>query len=513
MARQATGPSSAGLATVTGMGTALTAEMTALSGTCLMYTKAAQGALSAACSPLVPTNSQATSGGVALVTPGGGWMNKLPPALKKNFIDSNYDGEMNKIISQNKEATFKSYLTKAFNLIFPTANAELFSAMGIASSLAIKYILATSATIGPAIDNFMLIPQKRAIVWGILSGLTFAATSATNNVIAQIESNIKKIDAILNSYKAMADGTTATQTTAGSTQGQMTLKPAVNTAANAVDYEAIDLSNYPNGTLPCSTVEQNGKCKSMEDGVKELPSYEGLDSDSQLQLSSILKTANGLSGTSSITKGTLNGASKLAGQYNAINSALNKAKAKSVEGMKKAGINYNGDAEAKKLSDSIEKAMLNELKKNNSNASDMYASMYGGKAGAASTAGSSDEAAKKAAEEAAALAAALARAKGSNAGGAIDINAGSTEKMDLGLTGVDNGSSGKMSDEELAAYNQAAKAAAGSMDEYDIKNDISKDTGANIFELISNRYQQSGYPRLFKVKEAATPASTPAVKN
>ena len=515
MARQATGPSSSGLATVTGMGTALTAEITALSGTCLSYTSAAQGALAAACKPLVPTNSKGTSGGTALRQPGdGGWINKLPPALKKNFIDSNYDGEMNKLISQNKESTFNSYLTKAFNLIFPTANAELFSAMGIASSLAIKYILATTATIGPAIDNFMLIPQKRAIVWGILSGLTFAATTATNNVIAQIEANIKKIDAILNSYKAMADGTTATQTTVGATPAQMTLKPAINTAANAVDYEAIDLSNYPNGTLPCSTVEQNGKCKSMEDAVKELPSFDGLDADSQLQLSSILKTANGLSGTSSITKGTLNGAAKLAGQYNAINGALNRNKTKSAEGLKKAGINYNGDAEAKKLSDSIEKAMLNELKKNNSNANDMYASMYGGKAGSASTTGN-DDAAKKAAAaaEAEALAAALARAKGSNAGGAIDINAGSAEKMDLGLTGVDNGSNGKMSAEELAAYNQAAKAAAGSMDEYDIKNDISKDSGANIFELISNRYQQSGYPRLFKVKEAATPASTPAVKN
>lgn len=518
--RQATAPSLGQLSTSVAQQAALEGELKGIMGACPFRTAPASTAVQSGCTTLVPTHATNQSGGSSLLNPGEAvgqldMIKNLPSIYKKQFLEKGIsEKQIASIIQQNTPAP-DSFMSKVVDLFFPKANAALFSAMGIASSLAISFILATSLTIGPAIDMFMLIPQKRAIVWAILSGLTFAATTSTNNVIAQIESNIKKIDEILKSMYSMADGATGTQIAAtASPQIQSTLKPAINGAANAVNYEAIDLSKGVTGTLPCGTGEEGQKCKPFEDTVKDLPSYAGLNAESQLQLSSIMKTADGVSGTSTISAGALNNASKLAGQSNALKSAMDKAKAASAAALKKSGSGFNIDAESKKLSDQMEKAINDNLKKSGTTANGMAANLQGGRgfSGSSATANTnaSDAAAKKA--EADALAAALARAKaGVGGAGAINLNSGTSDKMDLGLTGVDNGSNGKMSAEELAAYNESTKKAAGNIDEYDIKNDISKDTGANLFELISNRYQQSGYPRLFKLKEAQ-PAAVQAVK-
>lgn len=519
--RQATAPSAPALSTVNGQEAALTGQLASVQGTCPLRTKASAGILAGGCSSLVAKNLMGESGGLGLVTSiahNNNMLKDLPFMYKQEFLKKGISERQIASVIESNTPKADGFLMKIVDVFFPQAKAELFSAMGIASSLAISFLLATSVTLGPAIDMFMLIPQKRAIVWGILSGLTFAATTSTNNVISQIESNIKKIDEILKAMYAMADGATGTNidktgmpSPTGATQS--TLKPAINGAANAINYEAVDLSNAVNGTLPCGTGEEGQKCKPFDDVVKELPSYAGLNTESQLQLSSIMKTADGMSGKTTISAATLNNASKLAGQSNALKSAMDKARAASAESLKKSGSKFNIDAESKKLSDQMEKAINDNLKKSNTNAAGMVASLSGGKFGggsATANTSASDAAARKA--EADELAAALARAKaGAGGANAINLNSGTSDKMDLGLTGVDNGSNGKMSAEELAAFNAAAKKSTGNIDDYDIKNDISKDTGANIFELISNRYQQSGYPRLFKLKEAQ-PTATSAVK-
>lgn len=515
MGRQAVGPSIPLFTKAVASEAALTTQLAAMSVTCLTDSKIMAIPVKAACAPLVPNNQPFESNGPPVEANALNVFNSIPAVYKKMLVANGVTEKNYLEIIKQDHSKAGNFFTKISNFIMPQANAALFSAMGIASSLAVSFLLATSATLGPSIDMFMLIPQKRAIVWGILSALTAAATMSTNNVIAQIESNIKKIDEILKSMYSMADGATGTQITTPPIATKLsTLKPAINGAVNAVNYEAVDLSKEINGTLPCGTGEEGQKCKPFEDSVKDLPSYEGLNAESQLQLSSIMKTASGVSGTSTISAATLNNASKLAGQSNALKSAMDKARAATAATLKKSGSNFNIDAESKKLSDQMEKAINDNLKKNNTNAAGMLANFSGGKFGggsATANTSASDAAAKKA--EADALAAALARAKGGAGANAININAGTSDKTDLGLTGVDNGSNGhQMSAEELAAYNQAAKKNAGNIDDYDIKNDISKDTGANIFELISNRYQQSGYPRLFKLKEVQ-PAATQAVKN
>ncbi|AUN97124.1 hypothetical protein C0V70_03170 [Bacteriovorax stolpii] len=494
MARQASGPSAQGLATTTTQGKALQGELSALSGSCTTYTQAANGPLQGACQPLVPNNDIGTSGGA------GVWVNNsvkdLPPILKEYYMQNRMDAKtMASVIEKNK-SHLSSYFEKAFNVIFPPAQAELFSAMGIASSAAITFLLATSATLGPSIDMFLLIPQKRAIAWGVLAGLTFAATSATDNVISQIDANIKKIDTILQSMRSLTLGANTTQIAAKQPMIQTTVKPNSNLAISGANYEEVDLSQAGNGTvLPCYTGSDPKNCKSFDESVKNLPSFNGLNADSQMQLSNILKNANGFNGTSKISKGSLEGASNLAGQANALKNALDKAQKNAADRLLKQKSKINLAQQAKALSDSIEKGVNDALKKSNSTASGMYASMYGGRSGAAAVGSSTASNDDKKVED-------LKKAPAAGAG-VVDISGAgaSGEKVDLGLSGVTDNSK-TMTPEELAAFNEAQKNAGSTMDDYDLKQaEISKDSSTSIFELISNRYQRTGYQRLFeKVK-------------
>lgn len=495
MARQASGPSAQGLATTTTQGTALQGELAALTGSCTTYTGAANGSLQGACQGLIPTNNIATSGGAGLVAPAGS-MNQydLPPVLKKYYMQNRMDAkEMASVIKKNK--TFlTNYFDKAFDVIFPSAHAELFSAMGIASKVAITFLLTTSATLGPSIDLFLLIPQKRAIAWGVLAGLTFAATTATDNVISQIDANIKKIDTILRSMKSLTLGATGSQLATQKPMIQSTIKPSANAAISGANYDEVDLSKMGNGTvLPCYTGSDSKNCKSFDESVKNLPSYNGLNAESQMQLSTLLKNANGFNGTSKITKGSLEGASNLAGQANALRSAMEKAQKNAADRLLKEKSKINLAQQGKSLSDSIEKGVNAALKKSNSTAAEMYASMYGGRSGASAVGSTASAKGDDKAEE--------LKKNPIKAGNIVDIGAaGSGEKSDLGLGGLSDGQKGA-NEGELAAE-ETQKTAGSSMDDYDLKsNEISKDSSTSIFELISNRYQRTGYQRLFeKVK-------------
>jgi hypothetical protein len=465
--------------------------------------------------------------GATCATPGGGWACPLvetcgtapaqyepaclaiTPVLK---LTSGYcPGSLG--IVQNS-STPKSYYAKSMsspqlfimslllNSLKPDrANADLLSPMGITSGAAISFLMFTSKTLGPTIDSLLLAPMNRAILWGILAGLAFAASTSTDNVISQIEKNISKIDAILNDLNStLPSGTSTTQVAKQDAAAQTMLKPNSNAQFNANDYESIDLNkNGANLALPCYTGPSGQPCKSFADTAKDIPSYTSLNGESQMQIQGILSTANGFNGTSKIAGATLKGANTLAGQANALKSALDKAKKNASDTLKKAGSNFNIDGQTKKWSDQIEKGVNDSLKQGNATPSSMMASMYGGP-----SSGASDVAKISTAD------AVVKKPKaGSFSGNVVDIGAGAnSDKSDLGL-GLAAAPKG-LSAEELTKKNADENAAAGTMDQYALKNDITTDKSASIFELISNRYQRSGYPRLLKLKEPQTP--TPVTK-
>ncbi|MBC7712450.1 MAG: hypothetical protein H7177_03880 [Rhizobacter sp.] len=502
--KQATGPSSAHLSSYTSANSALAAQVGTTAGACSL---SGGSAISGACNTKLSTDVLDASGGTGMATAFA--MNN--PIIKSLIKENN-----STTLVATSPLVIQSSISRLFSttvdFFFPKANAALLSAMGIASSAAVTYLLYTQKSLGPTIDFYMLIPQQRAIVWGVLAGLTFAATSATNNVIKQIDANISKINAILNSMYQMADGATGTQLAQSQPKIQTTLKPNSNVQFNENDYSEVDLTKNGGEPLPCFTGADAKNCKSFDDSIKNTPEYLGLNIESQKQLQSVLSTANGFNGTSKIGSATLKGAGTLGGSANALRAALDRAEKKSAADLKNAGSKFSIGDGTNKLSNSIEKAMTDGLKKSNTTAAGMYASMYGGKGAISSSTASSTDA-KKAEEAAAAAAAAEAArraAAAAKAGKVIDIgSSGSGEKNDLGL-GLTPATK-ELSAEELAKLNADEKAVAGkSIDDYDLKNDITKDKSTSLFELISNRYQQSGYPRLFKRKEVKEIDETPA---
>lgn len=393
-----------------------------------------------------------------------------------------------------KNNNFLSFLQQ---MLLSSAHADLFSPLGIASGLAIKFLLMTSATLGTQIDMFLFSPMNRAIIWGVLGALAFAASSATDNVISQIDANIAKIDMILNSMNSMALGATATQPRLTNPKNAVANKANNILKMNTAQYEDVDLSEAGGGQLPCFTGPDPKNCKSLDSTASGLPGNNLLDKNSQTQLTAILKTANGFNGTSKISKGTLDSAGKLASNAVAYRAAADRAKKLAQDRLKASGSKIDLDAESKKFSNQMEKAINEGLKKSNSTASSMTASMYGGGGtGAlnATTADSKESNEKVGADSGANVAAVVP--------GTIDMSAsGNAMAVDLG-GGASLETNKESTPEELAAYNAATKGAT-SIDEFEIKNDITKDTSSSLFELISNRYQRSGYQRLFKLKEAA----------
>lgn len=380
-------------------------------------------------------------------------------------------------------------MTKMF---MQDARADLFSPLGIASSVAISYLLTTSATLGPMIDSYLLAPMNRAIIWGVLAGLAYGAASATDNVIAKLDSNIKKIDAILNSMYSLAQASTAKNPnlTKPAMETGSTAKPTLNALTDGS--EEIDFSDLPGGKLPCYTGDGKGDCPSMEDALTKHPGFATMNPEAQGLAKEVVKLGQQFNGRSKIGKGTLSDASKLSGRANAVKNAVSKGK--EVAKLKYAKRKIDLDAREKEFANGIEKSVRAQLKKSGMSAQQMVGAMYGGSIPVSST-GDSAKLADDNSDE----------SKTGNAVtpvAGIDLQAGAIPVGELGLdsTAADETDDANLTPEQKAAL-AAANAAGASMDVYDLKNDITKDNEKSIFELISNRYQKSGYPRLFKRKE------------
>ena len=371
------------------------------------------------------------------------------------------------------------------DMFFPQAKANLFSPMGIASSAAISFLLATSATLGTKIDNFLFVPTNRAIVWGVLAGLTFMASSAVDNVIGKIDSNIAKIDAIIN-YMNVPTGVTAVAPEA-SKPTVVAKKPDTQTINGPGDgAEDVDVSSLPGGKLPCFTGDGKEQCKSFEEQMTKDPSYTTMSPQAQGMMKSIAQTADGFNGKSRITRGTITEAGKLAGTSNAVRAALTKSKKDYADKFAKQKKKIDLDGREKAFADDIEASVRAQLKKSNMSAAGMLGSMYGG------SIPTSDD------ESATAVAATDESTKASDGqpidAGVIDIGGASA------IAGADFGGAPEGSETSKPTYMaiKGAGAKGTTIDDYDLKNDITKDKDTSLFDLISNRYQKSGYPRLFR---------------
>ncbi len=389
------------------------------------------------------------------------------------------------------------------NALMSEARADLFSPLGIASSAAISFVLATSATLGVQIDTMLFSPLNRAMIWGVLAGLVFMAVKATENQIGIIQGNIAKIDAILNGLYALDKGVEqANNSLPTPNKGvEVTVKNPTITDINKQGQGEIDFSGQ-GGTFPCVTGKDVAGCTPVSTQLNDRPDLKSLPDVVQSQIGNIGKMADGVNGTSKISSGSLSAAASLGAQQNALRAELTKQQKLIQDTLKNKGSKINLAKRASDFESSLKAVVQSELDNRKMSAGEMYASLGGaGKDGlglSASDAAAAAAAAEKAAREK------LAKERDEKMNYiAIDPDALMGESSaesgkkgegkdakdaGLGTLAADEGSAGKASD----------KAVTTSMDDYALKNDITQDKSTSLWELISNRYQKSGYPRLFK---------------
>lgn len=394
-----------------------------------------------------------------------------------------------------------TYLDKIVSLFIPSAKAGLFDPLGIAGSAAVSFILAYNTSLATTLDLNLLIPKRRAIAWGILAALALAASMATGSEIGKIQSNIDRIDAILNAMYKMDKGVKQANVAVSNPKiDSVPLNGAKLQAFNANLTNEVDLA-ASGKTMPCFTSKDGNSCPSFSDGLKQASNnFSNFPDTVKSQIGNISALGDGINGTGKISGGTLDAAQALASQQNALNAEMIKKQKALQDLLKSKGRKDNLDLQSKKFEEGLRAALAKQLEIKKMSASDAYANYYGGRGGIGKGAEAGSDAKKEAG---------LAEGKGLDKKGGLGAGLGS---IAIPADQLDKDAKKAFSDEDKAlqaelaaklAEEEAAKKAAeasksASIDDYDLKNQITKDPETSIFEVISNRYQKSGYPRLFK---------------
>lgn len=428
---------------------------------------------------------------------------------------------------EDLKKTNPSYWNRFLNIIIPEAKAIDLGVIGIAASLAINYVLATSTTIAGYIDGFLHESFNRMKVWIALAGLAYMTSNKTQEVITQLEGYIAKIDGVLAGYeeqklgKDIASGHKPQQPVSNFSEnkkneviklpgGKKSEVSSISTNTESTNSTSSNNSNNSNNSdyhigekTPCLAGEKAGKCNSFSDMITSSGSFSKLDPKMQQQFQNIAKTMDKLSGTDTITSGTLADLNSIA-----KNSATNLNTLKE-DLIKKYKIPKDELKDLDKNKNELLDVVNKELKKQNTTAQKMYASFSDvNPAGFNSSKGE----------------------KSNNSGKAELASLGNMEQLGLGqnnaLNGLFSGSNQLKNKEEIdhAAAQSEVKVEedekkvdadeiheiAGQFGDDELIDlskmggnlDINKDDKTSLFQVISNRYQKSGYGRLFPNKKA-----------
>ena len=398
------------------------------------------------------------------------------PILLKQFtnIDSKIFLEMvsgKNIYSYTEFENFQShqtsYLEKGLNIFFPMAQASWLPLLGLSATTAAAFTASTFAG-ATYIDTMMFVPQNRAIAFAALGAVAMMAANSSDNMLNEIENHLNKIQNILDNLQKLKSGS-KTKTI----QQDLIIAARPNSANSVVDNSPVQL----NQTTPCMSGNDSTNCKVLSSQLEKMPSFGNLPESFKNIAAQSVKLGEDLSGTKTISGSVISSASDLASKANAINGILKNQKEKLFKNSNKASdFEKNKDLFLKGLSASIKKGLRQE----GTTASALMANI-----------------------------------------GMAPINSKNAEKSDevvkSNMTNPVVGSMSpasdvtKKSDEEdkkeemsLDFSEQAPEARsvaeASSMNkEYDVvTNEISKENGPSLFDLISSRYLKSGYPKLLE---------------
>lgn len=357
--------------------------------------------------------------------------------------------------------------------------------MGITASTLITAVVGFSAPLAEMVDIAIYTPKRRAIVWGVLAGLAFASSSSTSNVISQIEGDIKKIESLLNTINAQASGTIASNGIQKPTSNGTNVKPNQFILREAESNNS-DVK-IEGGKIPCITNPDNkgGTCPTVSSTLQNSTGFNNLPEGFKTDVMNIGQATDGLNGASTVSASSLNAASSIGANAARLLNGLKKTKEDFQNRLIASKSKTNLNDEEKKFKDSINNAFKAAMIKNKTNSKALLAS-YGS--------GSSLGELSKATEDTAKL----LGDKMPKGLGEFKIPNIPTPEIPA-MPNYAQGSDTPTADELAKMENNDEASKSGvTMDDYEIKTDITRDSKENIFDVISKRYKKSGYPRLFK---------------
>jgi hypothetical protein len=421
---------------------------------------AMNSAVSASCQPLLTSNLFTRT------------MNPAPEVAKNenNFLNQILFGSHKTIANYELFQSSENYsiVNQAINFILPQAEASWLPMMGLAGGAAASYLL-IKGPLAAAIDTQMYVPMRRGIVFGVLAGLSYMASKSSQDQIDKINANIENIDKILAELNNLKNGVNV------KTAAEQQLKMQ---SVLGITNPEIAINPNPNVKMDCIGSSGNTNCKALDLQSINGPSLSGVP-----ELKSIATTAanlgNGMSGVNTMSSATLANANNLLGKQNAISKLLAKAQSNLNEQLISSGkpaIDFAG--EQKNLLNSWNKQTAKSLKAGGMSAGAFLASI-----GGTPIAGALAEVSKPAIMPA-------MKSGGASSGGGSSGGGSSAKDKTFNLDFKEAGA---------VAGDAGVKAEDSSSGKFDIgKNDINTNSDESIFQLISNRYLKSGYPKLLE---------------
>lgn len=363
-----------------------------------------------------------------------------------------------------------STLYKILDLMFPKAEASWLPLLGLGAGALASFFL-ISGSLGVAIDTQMYVPTNRAIAFGVLAGLSYMASNSSQSQMDKMDKNIAKIDAILKDLNALQNGIKM-----NTIQEQQVRMAGFNTNGQA----EVEVGLNPSIKTDCMTSNSNTNCTPLSDQMKNMPGFSELPDSFKNIASQSAKMADGLSGTNAVSGSTLSTAAGLASKQNAIAKLLGNTQKKLNERLLASGKSaIDFDKEQKKLLGEWNNETAKVLKAKGVSAGDFMASI-----GASPISGAS-KAATAGVEHSA--------KKTAYVPGAAGVAPGAVDKKDKAFD---------LDFKESAESNGALAGGAagdGKEEKYDIgQNDINTNIDQSIFQMISDRYLKSGYPKLLE---------------
>jgi hypothetical protein len=325
-----------------------------------------------------------------------------------------------------------------------------------------------------AVGTAMSTPPSRAAVWGGFAALSFNAVSESEKMIKELADRIAKVDGIMASMQsqaAVAAASTATTVNA-------TIPNNYNTSQNLLS------SSLDTIAIPCVTSPSGTSCPPLSKALPNTPGWNSAGASLQLPVTGLTGFMDKTSGARGATREALLAAGSMAGDIVPVQSAIKNAKAAinaKLVAMGQPAVDFN-KAQADMMKQ-LNQVTASALQKAGTTAAAVLGALGAGSSASAAIVPAKTPSVNKATVTPVAV---IGLGASSRKGGNFSLKDDSRPALE---TGPD------------VAANLAG---------LDIKKgDVSKDSGASIFNIISERYLKTGFSRLL---EEAPPVQVPMKK-